>query len=206
MSDRPKLWVESRVTVETEEVVDVQSDAWLTALRRASTVYCDGGVFRPRRCEVGSWAWVATDRDDQEVACQYGWVECGPSTPDGITNNLSELTAVMASLVWMCKATPRWSGRLCSDSQVTLGRVSQGWKMRGVPQRWVERVAEILERVGDIEFVHLKGHPTRADLAAGFKLSSRGDRTYPVSHHQVKCDRLCNEVLEQWSRVAGITR
>jgi ribonuclease HI len=231
---RPKQMVESRVTIKeiraadvigaslsltgmqlgcvatdvrvVEQVTNVRTDMWLSALRRARNIYCDGGVFRPRRCEVGSWAWVATDQDDDEVACQYGWMERGSSTPDGVTNNLTELTAAMAALVWMCKATPRWSGRLFSDSQITLGRLSQGWRMKGVPDRWVERVAAVLETVGDVEFVHLKGHPKPADLDAGFMVSPTSGRTYPVSRHQVKCDSLCTDVLERWSQVSGITR
>jgi len=235
MNERPKLWSESRAMVPfvrdlvivgggmtgpdtacvdyiptsitpEEIVVDVESPVWLNALRKARNVYADGGVLRPRYCEVGSWAWVATDQDDNEVASQYGWIERGPSTPNGISNNISELIAACRALLWMAKATPGWSGRLCSDSQITLGRLSQGWRMKGIPELWVRRMALVLGDVGDVEFVHLKGHPTQADLEVGFKISRTSGRTYAVSRHQAKCDRLCNDMLKKWSEISGITR
>lgn len=234
MSDRPRNWSESRIIVReihsadvvgmafaltgatldhvatdvrlTEEVVSVESAAWLGAMRRTRRVYSDGGVFRPRRCEAGSWAWVATDDQDEEVACQYGWIEQGPNTPDGISNNMTELAAACNALGWMTRVTPRWSGILCTDSQITIGRLSMGWRLKGIPDGWARRMGETLRSLGAVHYVPMKGHPTKADLEAGQGTRKEDGKTYAVSKHQVKCDRLCGEALKKWSEISGITR
>lgn len=213
MTAVPRSWLESRVTIRDPETEGVREDAvlagseaWLAAMRRARRLYSDGGVFRPRRCEVGSWAWVATDKDDREVACQYGWIAQGAEASDGITNNMTELLAACRALAEVTAVVPNWSGMLCSDSKVTLGRLSQGWRLKGIPPSWVTRMGEILRSTGAVHYVPMKGHPTRADLADRQGRSRSDGMVYAVSYHQVKCDRLCNEVLERWSAATGITR
>lgn len=203
-----RLELESRATryQDVDEVVPVDSEAWQLAVRSVTSVYADGGVFRPRRCEVGTWAWVGADRDDRRRLYQYGWMEARGVLQAGVTNNLSEFAAMLRALEAMAGAVPGWSGRACTDSEVTLGRFCDGWRLTGVPRSWERRMRVALGQLGDVEFVLLKGHPTQEELASLEQVGRRGDRTYPVSRHQVLCDSLCTRLLNEWAQLSGATR
>lgn len=171
---------------------------------RTARLYSDGGVFRPRRCEAGSWAWVAVDEDGWMVNYEFGWVQANERVPE-ISNNQCEYLAMLRAV----EAMPGdWGGKICSDSGVTIGRFSQGWKHLNIPPQWERRMQEATQRLslapGD--YILHKGHPTRADIAAGEGRRKPGGRVYPVSVHQELCDRLCGLALELWSRHSGITR
>jgi ribonuclease HI len=184
-----------------DEEVGTASIEWLSAIHRIASVYSDGGVFRPRACEAGSWAWIGVDESNRRVAYQYGLIE-----GRAVTNNLCEYAALLRALESVVTVVPGWSGRACSDSGVTIGRFSEGWRTVGIPQSWVERMHRVWERAGEIEYVLHKGHPTKDELQAGVGVRERSGRSYPVSHHQVLCDRLCTQVLNDWAKRSGAVR
>lgn len=150
------------------------------------TLYADGGVIGPNPSSVGiTWAWRGVSADGKLVAQQSGLYLCSSDLPT-LGNNFAELLAAVEALE---SVPPGWAGLVCSDSQNTLGRVFQGWKVKeGVPPWLVQRLRAVQARVNlaVCRWTLLDGHPTQAQLAAG-----RGKRGNPVSVHNVECDRQC---------------
>lgn len=123
------------------------------------------------------------------------------STGGMVSNNHAELFAAIRAL----EAVPRgWAGQLVTDSQITINRLSGSTLLdpRYVPVALVSRMALALTRVSHIEYMHVAGHPTKADLKRGCK---RGGA--PVSRHQHWCDRECVRV-GQWyqARIQEVRR
>ena len=149
------------------------------------TLFADGGIIGRNPSPIGgTWAWVAVDAAGDVVAQASGII---PAPPGGtVSNNLAEFVAVVQALEQMPDG---WAGTLASDSAVTLGRLCQEWKLTGLPWTWIRRGMLVLQRLGPITPLLLQGHPTRADLARGIGAK----RGYPVSIHNVTCDRLCQE-------------
>jgi ribonuclease HI len=200
------FWQESVVAMHEPErdiVVDPSDQVWRRALLRTSDLYADGGVLRGERCEAGSWAWVAADRDGRRMASQRGWMTATGALSDGVTNNISEFAAMLKALEAVVKHQPGWSGRMSSDSDITIGRFSRNWRLSGIPHTWQRRMRQALENLGNLEFVLLKGHPTAVELQQGFGTNDRSGRRYPVSEHQVLCDRLCRQTIREWSTAHG---
>jgi ribonuclease HI len=203
------FWQESVVVMPeygAEATTHADSALWADTVRQIVAVYADGGVFRPRRCEAGSWAWVGADCEDRRLVYQRGWLTATGMLRDGVTNNLSEFAAVLKALETMARHVPGWSGRVCSDSEMTIGRFSAGWRMMGVPKTWHMRMRAALDSLGRLEFVLLKGHPLASELAAGFGRNRNSERVYPVSHHQVLCDTLCTRTIQEWGLASGTQR
>lgn len=154
-----------------------------------TTLYADGGVIGPNPSSLGiTWAYRACDADDQLIYEQSGLWLCDERHPT-LGNNFAELLAVVEALEG---APVGWAGLVCSDSQVTLGRVFQGWKLKeGVPPWLTKRLRDAQTRVNltSCQWRLLDGHPTMAQLATG-----RGKRGNPVSIHNVECDRQCQQI------------
>lgn len=151
---------------------------------RHNALFTDGGcAVRNPSPYGGSWAWCLVE-DGQVEASSSGVIL---STSDElITNNLAEYTAAVHGL----EALPAgWSGYLCADSQVTLGRLFWGWKTNGLSAALVERAGKALRRLGEVTPMLLQGHPTTADLRSG----TGAKRRLPVSKWNVYVDRLCQE-------------
>lgn len=55
------------------------------------------------------------------------------------------------------------------------------------------RMAMTLGRLGQLQYVQLDGHPTKANLRAGV-----GKRGNPVSRHNAWCDRECARVGQRF--------
>jgi len=89
-----------------------------------AAVYSDGGVVGGSRSEIGGvWAWRHVDEEGWHVA-QYHGITRGPTT-----NNVQEFEALVRCL----EALPDgWSGLVCCDSEITLGRFFNGWAVRGI--------------------------------------------------------------------------
>lgn len=153
-------------------------------------VYTDGGVVGRNPSDFGgTWAFVAVDSNDQEVFRSSGFHKTqGQAT----TNNHTELIAVIEALEAMPEG---WTGTIVSDSQITLGRVFSGWRMKNVPEEYVERLRVAKERLGKISGKHVDGHPTKAQLESGL-----GKRNNSVSKWNVLADQLCNDEI---ARVRG---
>lgn len=118
-----------------------------------------------------------------------------------ISNNVMEYLALRNALRTLPDG---WRGTIYSDSQITLGRLfahkahdgwtllgvrpaALPWRVKGIPDRWVEDARAHVERLGPCTVQLLNGHPTAADFARGF-----GKRGYPVSEHNVHVDGLCS--------------
>lgn len=103
------------------------------------------------------------------------------------SNNHTEMWAVLDALSHMPDG---WSGRLVTDSAVTIKRLQPDTLLnpRDVPIEFIQLIARTHQRLGPVQFDHVKGHPSRADLKAGH----RNGR--PVSIHQVWCDLECTRL------------
>ena len=171
------------------------------------TLFCDGGVLGRNPSHVGgTWAWCLITADGGFAAGGSGllipanrlppWpmaddelLEICPTWP--VTNNQSEFYASLRAIEYV---PDDWTGRLCSDSQITLGRLCSSWRMTGIPPRWIARAGAALKRLGPIEPVLLQGHPTKADLARGIGAK----RNLPVSEWNVRCDEVCNLMAQDY--------
>lgn len=161
-------------------------------------VYADGGVARVNPSPFGGmWAWChvrypatpgGTPSPVSEVVrSASGVVRAGELMPGPVSNNLTEFLALLLGL----EALPDgWSGLVCSDSGVTLGRFERHHTagMKGIPPALVGRLTAVRARLGGLTFRLLGGHPTRADLDRGRRKDGK-----PVSPHNVWCDRACGE-------------
>jgi ribonuclease HI len=146
-------------------------------------LYADGGVILKNPSIFGgTWAWTAVDEYDERVTRAGGVVPATPSRP--ITNNQMEQIAIVLALEAMPEG---WSGTVCSDSRIALGRVFEGWSGRNIPNNLAKRSALALVRLGRVDFVNLQGHPTKEDLCRGVGAK----RGLPVSKHNVWCDKEC---------------
>lgn len=167
----------------------------------SNALFADGGVIGANPSGIGgtwAWRWVR----ESLVVCDGLLVtqDSGVITPrqadlPSITNNLTEMLALVRGLQALSIS---WTGTVYSDSQITLGRVFQGWKWKNIPL-WLhheyQQARARLVSWEKIKWVLLQGHPTRAELAAGV-----GSRGYPVSEHNVWCDKACGESAAEFLR------
>ncbi len=154
-------------------------------MHEVTAIYADGGVIQINPSSIGgTWAWCHVSAENIRVRTASGVVLPRQSCPL-ITNNLTEMIALVKGM----EALPQgWAGCIYSDSQITLGRLFEGWKMSGIPAVLIRQGAEAMARLdwARCTYVLLDGHPTKAQLLAG-----RGKRGGPVSEHNVFCDRQC---------------
>lgn len=156
-----------------------------------SELYTDGGVIGINPSGIGGTYAYCLIEDDKIILSDAGVII--PNSGNRITNNHSEFTAALMGL----EALPDgWSGNLCSDSQVTLGRLRSDWKLNNVPCEWVTRARNALARLGKVIPVLIQGHPTKQELNRGM-----GNRGYPVSKWNVYCDHECNRVAKEYMKV-----
>lgn len=157
-------------------------------------LYADGGVMLKNPSPIGgTWAWIGVGDDDRELARAWGYVTPEGARVPGVTNNLTELLALIYGLA---EVPAEFAGIVYSDSQVSLGRIFEGWAWHNVPT-WVHQEYQGLRKRlvhwDKIRHVLLDGHPTKAQLASGV-----GKRGHPVSIYNVYCDKLCGEAAEEY--------
>jgi ribonuclease HI len=160
-------------------------------------LYADGGCILKNPSTIGgTWSWCGVDAQGNRVIERGGVVPATEARP--ITNNHMEQIAITLALEAMPDG---WSGKVYSDSQIALGRVFKGWRIRNLPANVAQRSAAAVARLGRIEIALLQGHPTKADIARGIGAK----RGLPVSIHNVWCDRECGRqakaFLEKLERV-----
>lgn len=158
-------------------------------------IYCDGGIINSNPSPIGgTWAFCGVNALNDRV------VECGgviqSSLAEPITNNTTEQIAIVTALEMLPDG---WSGLICSDSQIALGRVFKGWQTNGLPDEIIRRTTHALARMGRIEHKLLQGHPTKADLACGIGKK----RQLPVSIHNVWCDKRCQQEAYNYLTILG---
>lgn len=149
-------------------------------------IYADGGVILKNPSDIaGTWATCHVDADNWRAWTASGVLLPSEVGTSAVTNNQTEFYALLNGL----EALPDdWAGRVCTDSLVTIRRFRDDAKLAGIPLEWRRRMAMTRGRLGQLEYVLLDGHPTRAHLAAGI-----GKRGGPVSEHNVWCDHACTE-------------
>lgn len=154
------------------------------------SLYVDGGLIGPNgKALGGTWALrVVEERPplpDLVICEDSGIILDGGGCK--ITNNVTEMLAMVRGLQAL---GPDFSGRVCSDSMITLGRAFKGWRWTNIPA-WMMRQYEAARRAlvnwDRLEAVLLAGHPTRAQLESGI-----GHSGLPVSIHNVWCDQACS--------------
>lgn len=152
------------------------------------SIFSDGGCILHNPSRIGgTWAFVLVD-NDEIVKSDKGTMLANPDFP--ITNNQTEYVAAALGL----EALPdNWSGELCSDSQVTLGRLFWGWQLKGLSTEWTSRAICALKRLGKITPVLLQGHPTKAELVRG-----TGSRGLPVSKWNKWADTCCQNLASDF--------
>lgn len=157
--------------------------------------YGDGGLFSKNPSTVGgAFAWCHVGASGEYIREGRGYVLPQDVGLDTVTNNVTELLA----LVFCLEALPDgWSGRLYTDSYVTLCRVRQREPgsmkkagFAGVPDRLRDRVFAQQSRLGFYSVHLLGGHPTPEELIRGKRFKD----DFPVSKHNVRCDEACNAV------------
>lgn len=149
-------------------------------------IFCDGGVIQVNPSPLGgTWAFVhVVDGVRRHEAS--GTVTPADVGLTHVTNNLTELLAVVLALEYLPRG---WTGELFSDSGVTLARFrNRRAKMNGIPVELQCRLRTNQERLGAIATTLLGGHPTRLELLRG----QRSDGT-PVSVYNMRCDDLCKQ-------------
>lgn len=162
-------------------------------------VFADGGVIRQNPSPIGgTWATCHVDADNWRAWRNSGVLVPADVGAESVTNNQTEYFGLLTGL----EALPDgWSGRVCTDSLVTIRRFRDEGRLAGIPLPWRKRMAMTLGRLGVLEYVLLDGHPTKAQLAAGV-----GKRGNPVSEHNAWADRECAEVGRQFIARRALAR
>jgi ribonuclease HI len=140
-------------------------------------LYTDGGVILKNPSLIGgTYAYVLIQ--DDKIKAQ----DSGVYTPEdmetsgvGVTNNQTELLAILSGVEWA--QSKGWHIRcLYSDSQVTLGRLYQGWSLKNIPYWMVQWKNELAHVIQTIPYQLVKGH---------------ADNVW-----NNKCDELCQEAAK----------
>ena len=163
-----------------------------TTINKPLDLFTDGGVIGMNPSPIGgTWAFCLVDSAGERVTCDSGVITPVEAGLPAITNNLTELLAIVNGR----KALPyAWSGTIYSDSWVSLQRVFHAAKLANVPP-WLVARLQTLQRdgwFGGCGWQLLDGHPTKAQLAAGV-----GKRGGMVSIHNVFCDAECTRLARQ---------
>jgi ribonuclease HI len=160
-------------------------------------LYADGGVIGKNPSPYGgTWACVLTYNGTKMWEMSGVLLVSTRYFPAGkVTNNQSELFAILKGMA-VLPATITLE--VCSDSNVSLGRVFSDFSMNNIPS-WmcVMKDSQIrkFKHWDDFSFTLLDGHPTRAQLDAG-----KGKRGHPVSEWNVLCDKLCHQEAEKYMK------
>lgn len=161
-------------------------------------LYTDGGVISKNPSPYGgTWAWVLV-RDDKELVRESGVLEANRQLfvfeNHLVTNNQSELFAIIRRLQQL--DSPSAVVEICSDSNVSLGRVFRGSSFHNIPG-WMQAGLSIqrhrLMNWSKFSYTLLDGHPTKAQLASGV-----GKHGHPVSKWNKLCDDLCRAEAENY--------
>lgn len=160
-------------------------------------IYADGGICLSNPSPLaGTWAFVYVNAEGVTVKERSGLLLPSHLGRRTVSNNDTEFYAVLRGL----EALPDdWSGDVYSDSQCTLLRYQRVVSCQPPTKTMVvehyERAEVAVDRLGPLRFLHLKGHPKRADLERGE--TSKGQK---VSLYQVRCDQPCTERAAEYQR------
>src|SRR5688572_24046577 len=105
-------------------------------------LYADGGVIQKNPSMIGGTYDYVLIRNGKAI-----WQGSGVYDPQAmgtpvVTNNQMELLAILLGLQY-CEAAHYVVRSVTSDSQITLGRVFQGWSLKGIPD-WMKELKRSL--------------------------------------------------------------
>lgn len=171
------------------------------------SVYTDGGVIRKNPSEVGgTWAYCLVDEYGIRQGGQSGLVTPQDIGQRFVTNNVTELAAVLAALTALPDG---WDGTIYTDSKVTMSRVSLGkngrprkpQKVGGfrstIPDHMVNQLQIQQLRMGHYQVALVKGHASMDQIAASYNGDQSG-QTH--SRHNSWCDKECRKEAELFLR------
>lgn len=155
-------------------------------------VYTDGGcVGRNPSPLGGTWAWCWVGPENELLKEASGVITPEDVGLPTVSCNISELFAVLRALMSL---PPDWSGLLCTDSKITLLRVTSGSGFKGVPN-WMRLRALKLRRGRKWQAQLCKGHAKPAELEAGW---SGGRLTSKWNNYvDAECTRLAKAFKER---------
>jgi ribonuclease HI len=155
-------------------------------------LYTDGGMIGGNPSEHGgTWAWVRVEYG-VEFERSSGVLLPADLNNSTVSNNNSELYALLEGILHLPQ---HWEGDVCCDSAIALGWFFHGYKQNSIPMPLRKKLwhvqADVKERGLSLNPVLHAGHPTKADLAAGLRMSKAPH--LPVSRWNVLCDDLCGK-------------
>lgn len=153
-------------------------------------IFCDGGLAGPKNPspEGGTWAYLIRIR--QLASWELVGAGAGRISPadyglTSVSNNISELVAMVEGLRAAEFAVPDNPKQVLSDSWITLQRVFRGARMNNLPPE-LKALAMIAPDFVKGGYLLLDGHPTKLDLERGV-----GKRGNPVHLGNLYCDVAC---------------
>jgi hypothetical protein len=154
---------------------------------RPHAVYSDGGLCGASPSLVGgSFAFCHVSGYGDRTVEGVGHVRHPYAGLPFVSCNLTEFVGLLCGLE-LCPTD--WNGTAYTDSLNTIRAfrdTPDDKRPKHLPAPlWARRTA-VLNRLGDVRYVLLSGHPTRKELAAGVSGEGR-----PVSPHNVYLDALC---------------
>jgi ribonuclease HI len=118
-------------------------------------LYTDGGVIvKNPSVHGGTYAWVIVD-EDRVIHRGSGVYDPNDMGTQTVTNNQMELLAVLLGLQ-AAQGRKIKIRQIRSDSQITLGRLFQGWSLKNIPD-WMIDLKDNLS-VHGIRGEFVKGH------------------------------------------------
>lgn len=176
---------------------------------KANEIYTDGGVISKNPSLIGgTWAFCLVNCNENfertQIIGMSGFV---PVVNNPFTNNWSESIAICLAFESLPE---KWSGTIFSDSACALGRAFLNWRINNLPKIIHIRTLAALERLGEIKYRLVQGHPNKKELNHEFgtdeeyKLPLGRKETNPyheevfggkrvVSIHNVWCDKECKK-------------
>lgn len=149
-------------------------------------LYTDGGVIRKNPSTIGgTWAWCLVE-DDKVISQDSGHITPKEMRSDVITNNQTELLAVIEALSSLDYDE---IVEVRSDSQITLGRVFKKFSFNNIPTWMILKLrVETARLVNFKKFTYelMDGHPTQEQVERGI-----GKKGHVTSKWNVWCDEEC---------------
>lgn len=155
-------------------------------------LYADGGVIFKNPSPYGvTCAFVIVNKDSSIQSESFMFTHSGLST-----NNQSELLSIILGLESLSNTNRAAIAEVCSDSNVSLGRVFRNYSMSNIPE-WTQvrlsNTKKSLVNWDKFSYTLLDGHPTKKQLDIGM-----GKRGHPVSIWNKICDDLCQQESEKF--------
>jgi len=117
---------------------------------------------------------------------------CDDSGLDGIECNLMETFSAYHGLNAALELG-YVSVTLCCDNKNAIGRMTQDYATNNLPEWMLDCIQSTRSKFHDIKSVLMNGHPNKKELKSGI-----GHSGYPVSDHNVWCDKECTRIKKEF--------